>query len=164
VIPLRHVICSMLWTLAALAPNEAVAVDDRKCTTPIATVDSKYTPGQVWKFKNRLGESASRVTILRVETLPKLGLIIHIRIDGVQFKNCTGGPAPTSIAHAPFSKEAMDDSVTQLIRSGIQVPEYMAGYREWLAHCGGAYTISLAEMVNADETTFNAGLGCPAQK
>lgn len=163
-ISLRQAMCSILMALAAFVPNQTMALEDRKCAVPTASTDSKYSPGQIWEFKGRPGENASRVTVLRIETLPKIGTIIHVRIDGIQFKNCTGGPAPTSIEHAPFSKDALDTSVIRLIRSGTELPEYMAGYRDWLAHCGGVYTISLAEAVNADDITFNAGLGCSVQK
>ena len=109
-----------------------------------------------------LGEGGSTVTVLRVENVGKIGVVTHIRIDGIRFGNCTGGPAPTSIAHAPFVKAASAQSVTKLLRTLPTVPDYMNGYKDWAAHCGGVYTTSVAEMVKLDDRTFNAGLGCPA--
>jgi hypothetical protein len=114
----------------------------------------------VWSYKARPGERSSTVTILRVETVPERGVIVHVRIDGVQFKNCKGGPAPTTIEHAPFSKIALDSSVIRKLRTVPELPEFEAGHKDWLAHCGGVYTITVAEMVDADDATFNAGLGC----
>jgi len=156
-----RMICLLLSVLLLLAP--AAALGPRTCDAPVVITDAKFIPGQVWSFQSRPGEGASTVTILRVESLPKVGVVIHIRIDGIQFKNCTGGPSPTSIQHAPFTKAALDQSVTHLIRS-VNVPQYEAGYRSWLAHCGGVYTISVAAMVDADDATFNAGLGCPSSR
>ena len=130
------------------------------CPTPIPATDAKYSPGQVWNYKTRSDESASTVTILRVESLPKAGVVIHVRIDGIRLKNCSGGPSPTVIQHAPFSRDAFDKSVTQLVRSNAPVPDYEAGYEDWVVHCGGVYTITLAEMLNVDEATFNSGSGC----
>jgi hypothetical protein len=114
----------------------------------------------VWSYKARPNEGSSTVTILRIETLPNVGVIVHVRIDGVQFKNCKGGPAPTTIDHAPFTKIAMDKSVSRQLRTVPKLPEFEAGYEDWLAHCGGVYTVTVAEMVDADDATFNAGLGC----
>jgi hypothetical protein len=114
----------------------------------------------VWSYKTRPSEGLSTVTILRVETSPKVGVIVHVRIDGVQFKNCKGGPAPTTIDHAPFTKIAMDKSVSRQLRTVSELPEFEAGYKDWLAHCGGVYTVSVAEMVDVNDATFNAGLGC----
>ena len=50
---------------------------------PVVVSDSTYRPGQVSSYKARPGERSSTVTILRVETLPKAGVIVHVRIDGV---------------------------------------------------------------------------------
>jgi hypothetical protein len=134
--------------------------ETRHCATPRSIVDSTYRPGQIWSYKTRPGEEPSTVTILRVETLPKVGIIVHVRIDGVRFKNCTGGPAPNTIEHAPFTKIAMDKSVTHQLQIASELPDFETGYSDWLAHCGGVYTVSVAEMVDVDDTTFNAGLGC----
>jgi hypothetical protein len=97
---------------------------------------------------------------LRIESLPRVGVIVHVRVDGVHFKNCTGGPSPTTIQHSPFTKAAIDKSVTHLLRTTQEVADFESGYRDWIAHCGGVYTIGVAEMVDVDDRTFNAGLGC----
>jgi len=120
----------------------------------------KYSPGQVWAYKTRPGENASTVTILRIESLPRVGVIIYVRLDGIKLKNCSGGSSPTVIEHAPFTREAFDKSVTELVRSSASIPDYEEGYQNWTTHCGGVYTITLAEMLNVDEATFNSGSGC----
>jgi hypothetical protein len=131
----------------ALLPQRVSTADKKECVVPQTTVDSTYKPGQVWSYKTRPGESSSTITILRVETTPKLGTIIHIRVDDVQFRDCNGArPAPTSIAHAPFAKAAIDKSVIRQLRSVSTLPDFEAGYSDWLAHCGGVYTVSVAEM------------------
>ena len=141
---------------------QAQTTDTRQCATPQPEVDSTYSPGQVWSYKTRPGEASSTVTILRVERTPKLGIIVHVRVDGVKFKNCTGGPSPSEIDHAPFTKGALDKSVSRQLRIVSKLPAYEAGYGDWLAHCGGVYTVTLAEMVDVDDASFNAGLGCKA--
>ena len=134
--------------------------EDQKCAEPQPVNDPTYRPGQVWAYKARPGETSSTITILKVETLPKVGVVVHTRIDGFQFHNCTGGPAPNNLEHAPFAKTAIDRSVTRQLRTASALPQFEEGYKEWLSHCGGVYTITVAEMLDADQTTFSAGLGC----
>jgi hypothetical protein len=138
---------NMFWAVllgGCVLSHQGEAADTRKCAAPQRTVDSTYSPWQVWSYKTR----------------PSEGVIVHVRIDGVQFKNCKGGPAPTTIDHAPFTKIAMDKSVSRQLRTVSELPEFEAGYKDWLAHCGGVYTVSVAEMVDVNDATFNAGLGC----
>jgi hypothetical protein len=87
---------AVLFGWLALSQQQGLDADAKQCTVPQPEVDSTYTPGQVWSYNTRPGEASSTVTILRVERTPKLGVIVHVRIDGVQFKNCKGGPAPTT--------------------------------------------------------------------
>jgi hypothetical protein len=156
---LPSAICILLLSFMAQGGQE-FAQTSAKCASPQATIDSKYSPGQVWSYKTRDGEGTSTITILRVETLPKVGTIIHIRIDGIALKNCSGGPIPKVIEHAPFSKDAIDRSVLKLVGQKENLPDYEAGYSDWKAHCGGVYTVTVAEMLAADEQTFNGGMNC----
>ncbi len=158
-----------LGSLALMIPSSMRPLHDAgaqtpHCAAPVRASDGEFHEGQVWSYKHRAGESDSTITVLRVENVGKIGVVIHVRIDGIRFGNCTGDPAPTSIAHAPFAKAALAQSVTRLLRTLPTVPNYMNGYKDWAAHSGGAYTISVAEMVKLDDRTFNAGLGCPGPK
>jgi len=132
----------------------------RKCAEPQTVTDAKYSPGQVWAYRTRKGEESSTITVLRVESLPKLGVIVHVRLDGIELKNCSGGPSPTTIGHAPFTKDALDRSVTRLLEQGRTLPDYEQGYNNWREACGGVYTITVAEMLKVDEATFNSGMNC----
>jgi hypothetical protein len=152
--------CLAILLGGIVLPQQSAEVNKPKCSEPQTVTDTTYSPGQVWSYKTRPGEGSSTITVLRVESLPVVGVVVHIRIDGFQLKNCSGGPAPTTIQHAPFSKTAIDKSVTRLLKSSSNLPDYQAGYEDWLRHCGGVYTISIAEMIDADDATFNAGIGC----
>jgi hypothetical protein len=65
------VVSSLCWRIGGVA-------QDRKCLTPTSAEDPKFKPGQVWSYKTRPGEERSTITILRVESSPKLGMIVHI--------------------------------------------------------------------------------------
>jgi len=154
----RSAVVSMIF--ATLAFAHATDADEPKCWQPQAVVDPIYKSGQVWSYKTRPGEESSTITILRVESTPKLGVIVHVRIDGFQFKDCEGAPGPTKMEHAPFAKAAIDKSVLRLLRTESKVPDYTDGYGDWLSHCDGVYTISVAEMLTATNEAFKSGSGC----
>lgn len=156
---LSRVFCVAVLALVVQS-NPYFAQSSAKCAEPQVTTDSKYNPGQIWSYRTRSGEDASTITILRVETLPKIGTIIHVRIDGIVLKNCSGGFSPHVIEHAPFSKDAVDRSVFRLVGQKETLPDYEAGYSDWRAHCGGVYTITIAQMLSVDEQTFNSGMNC----
>jgi hypothetical protein len=151
----------LLLVVCGVAAAQQTADSPRKkCAEPQVVTDVKYIPGQVWDYRMRDGEESSTITILRVESLPKIGVIVHVRVDGIRLKNCSGGPSPTTIGHAPFTKDALDRSVTKLIEQRHALPDYEQGYNSWREACGGVYTIPLADMLNADEATFNSGMNC----
>lgn len=134
---------------------------DKKCSVPQPVSDKKFIPGQVWEYKTRIGEETSFLTILKVESLPKGTIVhIHIRIDKVRLKNCSGGPEPETIEHMPFARDAVDKSVTKLLRVESNIPDFQPGYSDWRNACGGVYTISVADAVQTDEVALNQNLGC----
>jgi hypothetical protein len=131
----------------------------RPCPEPTEIKDSKFRPGQVWQYKTRPHEQGSTLTILKVESLPKFGTIIHIRVEKIRLRNCTGGPEPDKFEHMPFSRDAIERSVTKLVKD-TSVPDFHDGYEAWRADCGGIYTITVAEAIKVSESTFRKGLGC----
>jgi hypothetical protein len=125
--------------------------------------DEKYKPGQVWSYKTRANEQESTLTILRVEETPEKKRIVHIRVDHIQLANCTGGPAPDTFEHMPFSKEALNESVIKVVHTG-GVPDFRSGYSEWRrawdAGNAGYYTISVALALDVGQKTFDHSVGC----
>ncbi len=125
--------------------------------------DKKYQPGQVWGYKTRPGEELSTLTVLRVEEEQLGKRIVHIHVDGVHLRNCTGGPEPNTVEHMPFAKESLDASITQELRKG-SVPSFKNGYSEWRKGWdegkAGFYTITVAQAVDVMQATFDRGLGC----
>src|SRR6266566_2824100 len=75
--------CLIFFLMALSAPSKS-----KPCPEPTVTSDSKFHAGQVWPYNTRPHEKGSTLTILKVESLPKLGVIIHIRVDKVRLRNC----------------------------------------------------------------------------
>ena len=46
---------------------------------PFLSIAADLQPGQIWEYKTRTGEAASRLTVLKVEQYKGLGLVVHIR-------------------------------------------------------------------------------------
>lgn len=118
----------------------------------------------MWSYHSRKEDPEATVTILKVESLPKIGVIVHIRMDGIHLRvrSCSGDSDVTEIQHAPFTREALDKSVVKLLRTG-EPPDFQWGYRNWLSHCGGVYTLTVADVVAADQVTFDEKMGCRSQ-
>jgi hypothetical protein len=152
----------LAFSLASSVRSVAAQDKSKPCPEPIAASDKKFHPGQVWQYNTRPHEKGSILTILRIESLPK-GMIIHIRVDNVRLRNCTGGPEPDTFAHMPFTREAIEKSITKLVREG-EVPDFHDGYDEWRKACGGVYTITVAEAVAAGEEALRQNLGCHPAK
>jgi hypothetical protein len=156
-------VVSVFLTLLFVEPMAATQDKSRPCPAPTEIKDSKFRPGQVWQYKTRPGEEESTITILKVETLPKLGTIVHVRVEKIRLRNCTGGPEPDKFEHMPFARDAIERSVTKLVREK-KVPDFSDGYEQWRNACGGVYTISVAEAIGVGEETFSKGLGCGQER
>ena len=131
------------------------------------TTDSKYRVGDVWEYTTRGGEEQSRLTIVKIDKSSKLGIVIHIAVDRLNWRTCQGDPLPEQVPHMPFAREAIEDSVTRRVGSSRSLPNYQDGYEEWknafLNGHAGIYTISVKDAVSVAETTWRKGMGCGAK-
>ncbi len=152
---LAATVLALLFTAICLGTDKGASLKE--------VHDEKYKPGQVWSYKTRVNEQESTLTILRLEETPEKKRIVHVRVDHIQLTNCTGGPAPNTFEHMPFAKDALDQSVIKVVRTGA-VPDFRSGYSEWRAawDAGKAsyYTISVALALDFGQKTFAQGVGC----
>ena len=122
--------------------------------------DDKYKVGQIWQYHTRKGEEKSTLTIVAVERHKKLGRIINIHVGGLRVKNPNADNGFSGeIQHLPFSKEAVDKSVTKLVGTAKQLPEYKDGYDEWRSAFddgrAGVFSITVKESIDVMEKTLN---------
>ena len=122
--------------------------------------DSTFQPGQVWRYHTRSGEDSSTLQVLKVETHPKTGVIVHIAVSGVHVRT-PGGSYTSEIGHLPVSEEALRRSVTTKVRDGASTNQGSEGYQEWRrafdAGRGGVFTTMVAECVDLVEQAANQG-------
>ena len=96
---------------------------------------SRFMPGQVWSYKTRPGEEASRLYVCEVEHYEKYGVIVHIYVEGLKIQNPHGTTAEERlipvVGHMPFLERALDESVLTLEKEGVEIPPYHRGYARW---------------------------------
>lgn len=126
--------CSLLFASGALSAAETLEV------------------GDIWSYHTRPGESASTLTILKIEQYPDLGQVVHIRIDGIHLVNPLKGNQISAIPHLPFRASAVQQSVTQRVGHAEQIADFSEGYTVWKtayeAGKAGAFKTSVAQTLN----------------
>lgn len=122
--------------------------------------NNKFKVGQIWNYKTRKGEENSIIEILKVEKYEKDVIIIHVYIKGLKIQN-PNNPSGISddIRHLPFSKNAVEKSVTALVSENNELPDFMEGYKNWKNafdnNTGGIFSISVKEAVQYVEETMS---------
>ncbi|MES3035315.1 MAG: hypothetical protein V4813_15055 [Gemmatimonadota bacterium] len=106
--------------------------------------DAVYAPGQVWSFKTTAPQSHATMTVLRLDSVPGLGTVVHVRLDSLDMAETVRAlKGQRSVPHLPFVRAAIDSSVVaKLVDSGA-VPEYAEGYALWRRARGGAFSLSV---------------------
>jgi hypothetical protein len=153
----RKTIClAATFASAVLALGCLPALSQKKTCPALETSvpDQKFKPGQVWTYQTRPGETASTLTILRVDSYGKIGIVVHVRVDGLRALNPRGEQVP-SVEHMPFARDAILLSVDRLLKSNQPIPTF-EGLDRWRSACGGVYTISVRDAVDVMEKTLNA--------
>jgi len=112
-----------------------------------------YKEGQVWEYRTRPQDTRSLLKIQKIEVLPelaKVGPVYHVSIIGLHFSDL---PLSGTLQHAPFSKAALDASVTSLSSSKAVFPDIDDGIAQWKQARGGVFTISVSDAVSFVEQT-----------
>ena len=110
--------------------------------------------GQVWRYKNRPGEEASRAVVCRVEEVPKAGTVVHLCVEGVEIKNPAAPDGMNRvISHMPFALEAFEESVLELEATRPDLPDFEEGYAMWKSAFeqgeAGIFDVEIAEGIGS---------------
>ncbi len=121
-----------------------------------AVPEGRYAEGQVWEYRARPGDEASRLRIQKIEPFPAVegGKAYHIAIAGVNL----GSQARSGIIqHVPVSQATLDASVTRLSSVDLDFGDVEEGIAEWRRAEGGVFTISVAKIVEVMVETLATG-------
>jgi hypothetical protein len=116
----------------------------------------RYLAGQSWSYRTREEDVGSKLTILRVETLPGIGDVVFISVNGLRVldKNAPGGMR-TEIGFTELTASALDRSVTS-IDSHVPVPEHQQLYDGWRSAFDRGETEAYREPVASIVEKFQA--------
>jgi hypothetical protein len=117
------------------------------------TEHRRFEVGQVWYYHFRKGEDESTLTIVKIESYPRIGAVIHIVVDGVCIANPKRPNDPIrQIDHMPFGDAALEASITELAGHRVSLPAFEQGYHEWREAFeegqAGMFIISVAEAID----------------
>ena len=143
---LLHVILSSNMSETTVAPLQDVTT-------------SKYKVGQVWAYRTRPNELNSLLTVVKVELQHGTAVAVHIYVDGLNLKPAESGGLPgTTASHLPFSEEALDASVTDMVDHVVVLPDFEEGYMMWreafLEGNAGIFSVTVAEVMDFMESTM----------
>jgi len=124
----------------------------------------QFAEGQVWEYRTRPADAGSLLKIQKIERVPafaRFGPVFHVTIISVHLGK-PRDPADT-MDHAPFSRGALDASVTKLSASTATFPDAAEGIAEWHKARGGMFMIPVASAVESVAQTLKKS-GKPASK
>ena len=121
---------------------------------------SKYKVGQVWAYRTRPNEPNSSLTVVKVELQYGTAVVVHIHVDDLNLKPAESGGLPgTTASHLPFSENALDASVTNMIDHVVVLPDFEEGYMMWreafLEGKAGIFSLTVAEVIDFIESTMS---------
>ena len=152
--------------LTVAAHAQIGALPKRDVSLKDAT-DPKFRVGDVWEYKTRPAEERSRLIVVKVDNSPEFGIIVHIAVDNLTWKNCQNNPLPEAVPHMPFARKALETSVTSRVGTTQSLPDYQNGYEEWKAAYSkkhaGIYIVAVQDAVSVAERTYRAGIGCDSE-
>lgn len=140
-----------------------IAMTGCKHSEPHALVDGtsgRFHVGERWSYKTRPGEEGSQITVVKIDSNPSLGVILHVSIDGLRIRNPTApGGYADKIGHMPMAEAAVDKSVTTMVSESATLPNFQDGYDQWRAAFdqgkAGVFTVTIAEAVGSMEAVLN---------
>ncbi|NKB59718.1 MAG: hypothetical protein GKS00_25655 [Alphaproteobacteria bacterium] len=128
---------------------------------PEPTTSERFKVGQVWTYKTRTVETGSRVIIGKIEKIPQIGTVVHVKLVGLHLKNpLADGGYGSVIQHLPVSEAALLDSVVARTSDVADLTGFSDGYETWLSayrnEGAGVFTGPLAEIADMMEQVINS--------
>ncbi len=157
---MRRLLVALVCLLTGCSGSAGPVSSPTPAATSPSPSSSVFRVGQVWGYQTRAGEEKSTLTIVKVETVPDLGEVVHISIQGLKIKN-PDGKIGDKIAHMPMTPGGLRKSNLKLLKEHAPLPDFQDGYRQWQNAQGGAFDLTVAEAVAGTERVVNQSVGTP---
>jgi hypothetical protein len=124
------------------------------------TTTPKFRSGQIWNYQTRKGEESSWLTVVKTDSHPQLGNIIHISVSGLKFQNPHAPDGfSTELEHLPIAEVSLLESVTELVETTDSFLDFPSGYDLWKEAFerkeAGIWSFPVQEIVRAMEEALN---------
>ncbi len=120
--------------------------------------DAALKEGQCWSYAARPGEEDSFLMIRKIETLSRVGEVVHISVFGLKIKNPAAPKGYTDQAgHLPISVTSLRGSLKEKVQRKIPDVNWQEGYQMWLEAEGGVFTKPVSDCVGFMEEAINRG-------
>ena len=121
-----------------------------------SAMSQDFQVGQIWEYKTRPGEEASRLYIVKIEAWPNGDKIFHIYADKLKIKNpMLAGGIQVELPHAPVSLQTLEQSIIKQAGTVQSLPDINEGYAAWKeaydAGEAGIFTIPVGEIISLIE-------------
>jgi hypothetical protein len=100
---------------------------------------TEFAPGQVWTFQLDTMEPLATLTVLKVETLEKVGEVVFIAVSATRMQSSV-----VKNLHFPMSRDALERSVVSLVRLD-DVTFDPRQYEAWKRDSGYVYSTSVSD-------------------
>ncbi len=132
---------------APLLHAQQAAMQTRSCSAPDPAADGQFKPGDGWSYTTSAENKGSTLTILKVERIGKIGVIVHVRVQGLALRDANGDLIEI-VEDLPTTRKALSASVIQNQRADT-VPDFAEAYSNWTQACGGVYIVPVQQAVEA---------------
>ncbi len=107
---------------------------------------TKLSVGQRWTYRTRPQDPASTFIIGRIDAASEQPTIVHVAVEQVSSPT---SQKLTTIGHLPFSDDAIEASIRDLVELNAPVDAVFAeGYQNWRHANGGVFETTVSETLN----------------
>src|SRR5438045_535657 len=93
--------------------------------------DPKFHVGALWEYKTRSGEESSRLIVVKIDQSPELGIVVHVAVDNLTWRDCRNKPFSQALPHMPFARKALEISLSKQMGEVKDLTDYRVGYVDW---------------------------------
>jgi hypothetical protein len=124
--------------------------------SPAVAAEGPPKEGECWSYVTRPGEEASFLVIRKIETIPKLGEVVHVSVFGLKITNPAAPKGYIDQAgHLPIAGASLRGSLKRKVQKKIPEVDWKEGYQMWLEAKGGVFTKPVSECVGFMEEAIN---------
>ncbi|MEM7621101.1 MAG: hypothetical protein AAF228_11690 [Pseudomonadota bacterium] len=94
-------------------------------------MDINFAVGQCWRYQTLANFEESRIIVGHIEPFENVGEIICISVTHAPIPRQNGNFLQATIPFMPFSRQAIEQTVTELDTITDVPPDFNAGFENW---------------------------------